>query len=175
MIPTGAQGQAPPCGGGRGGLPDDRVRTQKYRHRGRACADSRKSPTPQFLSALADSSYGAKRHCKITLCFGYLYTHRKTGSAHMHRPSLFSNSQPLAFSSPVVTVLPSFRCCYKKKTLTTVHAEEPKVTREYREDDDSVVSASTGQPAEKNPNSMYIDEMPEVSNRALYACVAINL
>lgn len=91
----------------------------------------------------------------------------------MHRPSLFSNSHPLAFSSPAVTVLPSLRCRYKKQKLTTVHAEEPKVTREYREDDDSVVSASTGQPTEKNPNSMYIDEMPEVSNRALNACVAI--
>jgi hypothetical protein len=104
-----------------------------------------------------------------------IHIHRKKKSAQMHRPSLFSNSHPLAFSSPAIAVLPSLRCCYKKQKLTTVHAEEPKVTREYREDDDSVVSASTSQPVEKNPNSKYIDEMPEVSNRALNACVASNL
>lgn len=84
----------------------------------------------------------------------------------MYQSCPFHNSHPLALSGPVVNVLPRLGRCYKQQRRVTVHAEEPKVTREYREDDDSLVGGPASQPTEKNPKSMYIDEMPEVSHQS---------
>lgn len=42
-----------------------------------------------------------------------------------------------------------------------LRAEGPRVTREYREDDDTVTNAPTSKPT-SDPNSVYVDELPEV-------------
>ena len=65
----------------------------------------------------------------------------------------------------------------------SVRAEEPKVVREYREDDDKMInsSASGSSGAPKNPNSAYIDDLPEVCDlfsvfsRLLWLIVSKNL
>lgn len=51
---------------------------------------------------------------------------------------------------------------------TRIHSNDPKITREYREDDDTVISAPSSSP-ESPPSdtsgqqqSQYVDELPEV-------------
>lgn len=56
--------------------------------------------------------------------------------------------------------------CGVVRPKVVVRAEEPRVVREYREGDDKIIEsgsqASNVQPA-SNPNSVYADELPEVS------------
>ncbi len=50
----------------------------------------------------------------------------------------------------------------------SVRAEEPRVTREYREGDDKIIDTSrAASSGPSNPNSAYADELPEVG--ALHA------
>ncbi len=45
----------------------------------------------------------------------------------------------------------------------SVRAEEPRVTREYREGDDKIIDSRGQSPSTpSNPNSAYVDELPEV-------------
>jgi hypothetical protein len=46
----------------------------------------------------------------------------------------------------------------------SVRAEGPKIVREYREDDDQLINTPSGASpsnANNNPNSAYVDELPE--------------
>jgi hypothetical protein len=53
-----------------------------------------------------------------------------------------------------------------------VRAEGPKIVREYREDDDTLInnpSGSSTENANSNPNSAYIDELPQVPRNEMSA------
>ncbi|KAI8112487.1 hypothetical protein M9434_003810 [Picochlorum sp. BPE23] len=49
---------------------------------------------------------------------------------------------------------------------TRIHSNDPKITREYREDDDTVIPASSSSPESPDTSgqgqSQYVDELPEV-------------
>ncbi|KAL4519434.1 hypothetical protein Ndes2526B_g01971 [Nannochloris sp. 'desiccata'] len=53
-----------------------------------------------------------------------------------------------------------------------VRAEGPKIVREYREDDDKLInnpSEASSPNANTNPNSAYIDDLPETPRREMSA------
>ena len=60
----------------------------------------------------------------------------------------------------------SRRVCSNVGRRVLVRSEDPKVTREYREDDDTVVSGMSEEEKKKQsnetPNSVYADELPDV-------------
>lgn len=52
----------------------------------------------------------------------------------------------------------------------SVRAEGPKITREYREDDDKIInnpSEASSPDTNKNPNSAYNDDLPEPPRREM--------
>jgi hypothetical protein len=54
----------------------------------------------------------------------------------------------------------------------SVRAEGPKIVREYREDDDTIINSSSeasSPNANTNPNSAYIDDLPEPPRREMSA------
>ena len=54
----------------------------------------------------------------------------------------------------------------------SVRAEGPKIVREYREDDDTIINTPSGSSSSEtnsNPNSAYIDDLPEVGGADLFS------
>lgn len=71
----------------------------------------------------------------------------------------------LCFNSPLSPTCTTHQLCRRLlQTPLRAGGDEPKVTREYKEGDDKFTISSESAPSEpsSNPNSVYVDQLPEV-------------